>query len=298
MAVHNLIDYRNKYKKNIPSINLLVGMTPRDGISLSNHIGFNSILKENDFKNKFKCSYIYEKPPIHTKAYIWTKDNSFHSSFIGSANYTQQAFFNRNREILANYDNEDIFAYFKDLEKHSIYCNHSDVQEYITVLNDKEYYKVIRKKSNNDVDIDQKIVQSETDGLPSAIVSLLTSNGNPGNPGGALNWGVRPGRANKDEAYIPLHGDIRKTDFFPKKAIQFTVLTDDSKVLVCTRAQGTYGKAIHTTQNNSLIGVYLRNRLGLQSGEMITTEHLLKYGRTDVTFYKIDEETYYMDFSV
>lgn len=39
-------------------------------------------------------------------------------------------------------------------------------------------------------------------------------------------------------------------------------------------------------------------RLGLANGELVKTEDLVKYGRTDVTFIKIDEEQYYMDFSV
>lgn len=75
------------------------------------------------------------------------------------------------------------------------------------------------------------------------------------------------------------------------------VQTDDGKEIICVRAQDN-GKAIHSTLNNSLLGEYFRFRLGLSSGEFVTKEHLLKYGRSDVDFYKIDEETYLMDFSV
>lgn len=42
----------------------------------------------------------------------------------------------------------------------------------------------------------------------------------------------------------------------------------------------------------------LRNRLGLANGQYVTRQDLERYGRTDVDFYKIDEETFYMDFSV
>jgi len=75
------------------------------------------------------------------------------------------------------------------------------------------------------------------------------------------------------------------------------VLTDDNKELICVRAQDD-GKAIHTTLDNSLLGEYFRFRLGLPNGVFITKDHLLRYGRADVDFYKIDEETYLMDFSV
>ena len=39
-------------------------------------------------------------------------------------------------------------------------------------------------------------------------------------------------------------------------------------------------------------------RLGIANGNAVTMEYLEKYGRTDIDFYKIDEENYYMDFSV
>ena len=39
---------------------------------------------------------------------------------------------------------------------------------------------------------------------------------------------------------------------------------------------------------------HAENAIAVQKGK----DDLLAYGRTDVTFYKIDEEQYYMDFSV
>ena len=79
--------------------------------------------------------------------------------------------------------------------------------------------------------------------------------------------------------------------------MHFTINTDDNKTLIATRAQQN-GKAIHTPHNNSLIGEYFRMRLGLPNGAFVQKEDLIRYGRTDVDFYKIDDETYYMDFSV
>ncbi len=111
-----------------------------------------------------------------------------------------------------------------------------------------------------------------------------------------LNWGQREGRE-PNQAYLSLRSSVYQTDFFPARTIHFTVYTDDNKVLICTRAQDN-GKAIHTPHNNSLIGEYFRNRLGLTSGEYVTKDDLFAYGRTDVDFYKIDDETYFMDFSV
>ena len=57
------------------------------------------------------------------------------------------------------------------------------------------------------------------------------------------------------------------------------------------------GKGIETPQDNSEIGRYFRNRLGLANGAYISVSDLKKYGRTDVVFYKLDDENYVMDFS-
>ena len=57
-------------------------------------------------------------------------------------------------------------------------------------------------------------------------------------------------------------------------------------------------KAIHSTKNNSLLGKYFRKRLGVPLGEFVTRQHLQAYGRTDIKICKIDNETYFMDFSV
>jgi NgoFVII restriction endonuclease len=75
------------------------------------------------------------------------------------------------------------------------------------------------------------------------------------------------------------------------------VMTDDGKEFICVRAQEN-GKGLHTTLNNSLLGEYFRYRLELKSGAFIRKSDLLRYGRTNVDFYKVDEETYMMDFSV
>ena len=46
-----------------------------------------------------------------------------------------------------------------------------------------------------------------------------------------------------------------------------------------------------------LLGAYLRARIGVPSGSPVAKRDLENYGRTDVTFWKIEDGTYYMDFS-
>lgn len=129
----------------------------------------------------------------------------------------------------------------------------------------------------------------------SVKLSLLARNGEPGRRSG-LNWGQRPNR-NPNEAYIHLPRRIAKSGFFPLEERHFTAITDDRHQLIL-RIEQQNDKAITTPARNSDLGEYFRNRLGLANGEYVSRDALDRYGRTDVTFIKLDEETYYMDFSV
>ena len=76
----------------------------------------------------------------------------------------------------------------------------------------------------------------------------------------------------------------------------FTVLTDDGLSMSLVRAQEK-GKALHSNPSNALLGQYIRDRIGVSSGEYVTRQHLENYGRSDITFTQLDEDSYDMDFS-
>lgn len=74
-------------------------------------------------------------------------------------------------------------------------------------------------------------------------------------------------------------------------------MTDDHKQLIL-RVEQENDKAITTPLSNALLGEYFRNRLCKAYGEYISKADPENYGRTNVTFFKFDEEHFYMDFSV
>ncbi|MDR0565020.1 MAG: NgoFVII family restriction endonuclease [Azoarcus sp.] len=270
-------------------ITLLVGMCPSDGLSMSNHHGFQSIVNSNTdaFKERFRCSYIYQGPPVHSKLYIWYKNRGIYKAFIGSANYTRNAFYQQ-RESLAEISDQNIEQYYQILEGDSIFCNQPEAEELICVHNDGNYY---RKHLHED----RHIGFAET--VPHVTVSLLSSRNREVQSRGGLNWGQRPGRE-PNQAYIQLPPEVYNSDFFPKAPQHFRVVTDDSKYFICRRAEkDEQGQTIHTPLNNSLLGEYFRNRLGLPNGAFVTRQDLDRYGRTNVIFYKFDNDEYYMDFS-
>ncbi|MCK5117602.1 MAG: NgoFVII family restriction endonuclease [Candidatus Aegiribacteria sp.] len=292
MAFHHL-----EHVKSLDStlkIELLVGMCPCDGISISNHRGFQDLMA-NQYLGQFRCSYVFKAPPVHSKLYIWHNGNSVKKAFIGSANYTQNGFSANQREVLAQVGKPNLMDYFEMLESDSVICNHQDAEGLIKVYNDRQYYRNHTVEDGIDPDINQIPNASS---VVNVTVSLLSARTGEVQNTAGLNWGQRE-RRNRNQAYIQLPPDVYRSDFFPLRANHFTVVTDDSKVFICTRAQKSEeGQAIETPHNNSLLGEYFRNRIGLANGAPIRKRDLDNYGRTDVTFYKFDEENYYMDFSV
>jgi len=268
-------------------ISLIVGMTSYDGISIYAHNAFLSLHKKYTSKSvrSFKCSYISDNPPEHSNLYIWLKDNRPKFAFVGSADFTQNAFISSRREVMDSCSPEEAFDYYSEAEKRSCYCNHSEIDELIRIGN-----------SGTVLDSEKELKDSiSCENLETIKLSLLTNKGIVAKTSG-LNWGQR-GKRNHNEAYIRIPITEARKKFFPIGR-HFTVQTDDGKSLIL-RVEQQNDKALTTPMNNSLLGEYFRNRLNIPYGQPITTEDLEKYGRTDVVFAKIDEdgELYYMDFS-
>ena len=287
MASYCLEDFQKREKFNGIKINLVVGMTPRDGLKESDHKRFVDLM--NGYPDKFNCSYIMNNHnPVHSKLYVWCEDETPKIAFTGSANYTQTAFLSsRQGEVVVDCSPKLAFEYFNSFDSDTVYCNHAEVESFV---------RLYKSKMSSSESAPSSSGREGFSDMPFVSVSFITNKGNIGERSG-LNWGQRPEvRRDPNQAYIPLKAEIYRTDFFPEIKKHFTVLTDDNKTLTCSRAQQN-GKAIHTPLNNSHMGEYFRNRLGVPNGNPITKEHLEQYGRTDVVFYKIDEENYYMDFS-
>lgn len=284
---------KNLYHKTQAPIKvyLLIGMIPFDGISASVHEGFVQIIRSDlpQEISKLECSYIYDEPSVHSNVYIWAKDSVPLKAFTGSANFIQSSFVGHHRqEILCECNPSEAMQYYLSLVDRSIYAHHSEIEEYILI-----------HPTHPVLDRENALVEGYNilaqDGLEMVTLSLVTRSGDPGKRSG-LNWGQRPNR-NPNEAYIPLPTKIAKSGFFPLEKRHFVAITDDRHQLIL-RIEQQNDKAITTPARNSDLGEYFRNRLGLANGEFVTREALERYGRKDVIFVKLDEETYYMDFSV
>lgn len=284
MASQHLNHIRDELSRQI-TLNLIVGMT-REGVARKYHMGFQA-LENNQRLGIFSCSYVpSSRPPVHAKVYIWLRGDDPIMAYVGSANYTQTAFFGAQRELIQLVEPTPAYEYYERLTHETIFCHHGEVEESVLITEEDKWVR-----SLDDTPIDEK---PEISGLDSVICPLVQRNGRVHSRSG-LNWGQRLGR-NPNQAYIPVPAEIGNSGFFPDRGTHFTILTDDGKVLIGRRAQDN-GKAIETPTNNSLLGEYFRQRMGLPNGAVVTDEDLHRYGRQSVQFFKIDDETYYMDFS-
>lgn len=272
------------------SIYLLIGMVPFDGISVSVHEGFIQLVRSEQPQEiaKLECSYIYDAPAVHSNLFIWAKDGTPVVAFSGSAYFVQSSFVGRHRqEVMNECDPQEALQYYQSLIDRSIYVHHAEVEEYVVI-----------HPTHAVLDMENALIEGfdlmAQDGYQKVTLSLVTRSGEPGKRSG-LNWGQRPGR-NPNEAYISLPSRIAKSGFFPLEKRHFTAITDDRHQLIL-RIEQQNDKAITTPSRNSDLGEYFRNRLGLANGAFVTRADLDRYGRTDVVFLKLDEETYYMDFS-
>ena len=273
-------------------IDLTVGMCIRDMLFRPIHEGFKSIMKNrcSERKSEFICKYIVEGSPVHTKLYLWEKDGKPFCAFTGSANYTQPAFFGRHREMMTECNPEDAEKYLDELEADSMYCTHADIEDRIIITERPK--RLIRYEADN-----EKISPVSVQGLgvESVTLSLIVNRTGETAVHSGLNWGQRRGRE-PNQAYISIPMKIARSDFFPERGIHFSVMTDDGKILILSRGQQG-NKGMSTPMNNSLLGEYFRQRLGLPNGAYVSRQDLERYGRTDVIFYKLDDEQYFMDFS-
>ncbi|MCY4655441.1 MAG: NgoFVII family restriction endonuclease [Gammaproteobacteria bacterium] len=256
------------------NVHLIYGMSTTEGVSLIHDNMFHKLQRE---ENGFRCFYRVDRPSVHSKVYIWMNGDTPIKAFVGSANYTQRGFLGvgQQMESMTEADPQEAFGFYQSILCGSMEIDHDDIDQNVVFFKSE----AIRQESDY------------------ATLPLLNRQGHVNERSG-LNWGQRPEEnRNPNQAYLPIPSSIAKRQFFPPRTVRFTVLTDDQKSFVAVTAQDN-DKAIHTPEGNHILGEYFRARLGIPLGAPITKEDLERYGRTDVEFCKLDDETYVMDFSV
>lgn len=270
------------------NVELLVGMTPKEGLSQNIHKAFVELhsSKSKDIQSSFSCSYLQDNAPAeHGNLYIFLRNEEPIIAYTGSASFVQDSFIGAHRrEIMSPCNPSKAWQYYQRITNKAIYCNHNELENYVKITTERTFLD----EENTSATLKQENVAREN-------LSLLTKSKTVGKHSG-LNWGQRDGR-NPNQAYIPVPLSVARSGFFPTDGRHITVSTDDNKILIL-RLEQAHNKALTTPLSNAELGEYFRNRLNLANGAPVTKSDLEKYGRTDVSFIKYDEEEYFMDFSV
>lgn len=253
---------------------------------------------------------LYSTIPVHSKIYTWNCDAKIEKALVGSANFSISGMMNDYKEVLSDVE-QDTFSTLKEycdyvLSK-AISCNDAEVK----------FQKVFKASGHS------KLVQPL---LAKNVcrATLLDRNGMVSKKSG-LNWGLSNGHVSEGDAYIRITSNYIKlfpSLFPPKKYVgmdnplsngkknrendEVELIWDDGeKMIGLLEGQQTktinglvYPKQLSTSPSKSILGKYLRKRLGVDLNHIITKRDLLRYGRTSIDISLVGEGIYYLDFSV
>lgn len=267
----------------------------------------------NEFQSSSQNTELhYSKAGIHAKCYLWTKEGVVIDALVGSANFSHNGLATPNREVLVEADPEvfpQLNEYFKNILSNSITCD-----SHLVVIKTKQNQNISASASAS---TECKLsFLSKIDGVimvPKA--SGINWGANSKKAGGTSNTSIGDAeiRITKEaikafpRLFPPKIGTSSKkstTGKLTRQNDEIELIWDDGFVMKGLLEQNNsmngllYPKAICSSEKKSVLGLYLRKRLGVSPTHIITKEDLTNYGRTDVTVSLLAEGVYEMDFSV
>lgn len=278
--------------------NVVYGMYGIDGIQMQLHHSLMALQAGIDNVNIF-----YSKIPVHAKCYVWFNHKKIIHALIGSANFSTNGLTTPYREVLAE-TTVDTFnplqEYLQRIIDNSISCLEG-------IAGNRKPEPIIVERTTSYCRM--TLLDPDTNEVPNAS---------------GLNWGQNPNNHTKpNDAYIPIRTSYIRSypELFPAK--QESPLLDSQGGRIAHRhndaieliwddgtnmmglLEGTvkideiiYPKQISSFPEKSLLGKYIRNRLGVPDGARVNRQHLEKYGRTHIDVSLEEKGVYYFDFSV
>lgn len=291
---------KGKYRKDL-KVDIVLGMT-KTSLSPKKHDDICRLLRFLAYTKhmpKLSCNYISTGKEVHSKVYVWSKDDTPTVAFCGSLNYTMNAFYKR-REVVACCNPDNALNYYNELFSDTLSCTDISVRDRLrSVTNGSPTQADMLEEEPDYIFYDQNK-------KPIGVleVSLLRADGSDTGYGSGINWGIRKNgiKRDKNQAYIPYNKRDREQGFFPDRikpddenCPMFKVITKDFGSFHMRMAQQG-NKALHSVESNAILGEWIRKRIGAPLGGYITKQMLELYGRTYVTFRKYDDGVYLLDF--
>lgn len=296
-----LFDGRNKeFTVNI-KVDIILGMIKGAGLTKKKHDKLCSLIRRLNSVSgmpKITCRYVVEGRQVHSKVYVWCRGNKAVEAYIGSANYTMNAFYMR-RECIDSCDAKEADRYYNSLLPDSIDCFDKHLSDKITFSNRKNVEEDIADTNLENLSWDYFQTITLVDSIE---ISLLKADESDTGYGSGVNWGIRKNgyKRNRNQAYIPYNIKDQKIGFFPNANSDgtypvFKVVTEDYDAFYMRQAQAN-GKALETPESNAIIGEWIRHKIGVPDGMYITKDMLEAANGTRVVFKKYQNGIYTLDY--
>jgi hypothetical protein len=177
-------------------------------------------------------------------------------------------------------------AYVSELHVNSIKVNRDNI-----ALIKNNYASLHHVKENK---------SHESLSIPDFTLSFLSSRtGKMHNAGAGLNWG-QPTRTRKrkdlNAAYLAVPTSLQKSSILPLVNKNFLCIFEDGIEIEMVRT-GQNGKNLTSSYENQFFGRYVRCKLGLPPGVIITDLDLIESGIFGLSFYKIGSNQYLTKFN-
>lgn len=258
--------------------------------------------------NNGNVQILYPNLPAHSKCYLWLSGGVPVRGLIGSANFSSNGLRIPYRESLMEVKDSDMRALntYIDLIKRT--CR---------ICTDIDRSELQERRA-------RRVIGEDTDEFEEGVakLSLIDRRGEVPALSG-LNWGMSPtSHVALDDAYIPIRQEVIRNhpELFPPRPImdgaqtrgsldEVVELIWDDGIAMQVKFEGVqmlsdsngdmlkYPKQISSFPNKSIMGRYLRGRIGVPSGVVVTREHLERYGNTTIQLSMVSEGVYSANFA-
>jgi hypothetical protein len=247
--------------------------------------------------------YVTNGRRYHGKVYYFYDEN-IKSVYVGSSNFSSSGT-KGNIEctipISLDEEKKNVINFIDDLYSptYSITIDHVEItvpgKKKIVIASIQDYWSSL--KTYNPESIDVSILSSFEFPLK-RVAEKEKSN---------LNVYFGKGRLNRStgkikprpwyEIELIANNELNSQLYYPKG--DFLAYTDDG-LIIPMRTQGDYYKNIRSKKSLQIFGIWLKGKLeksgALKKYEPVTLETLEEYGNDKLTFYKMAEGKYYMEF--
>ena len=246
----------------------------------------------------------------HAKIYCWLRNSQVVDVLSGSANFSEKGLTNENSEILFEVNKDDYektYLFIKNNLENSTLC-----KDYII---DSDYKENIYLEDNGENN--KKVNNFEVIQHNPPKIKLFLHNSKDSRYTRISGYGHTKSHTNENDGELSISKKLidnlpkffpndgtnimlgRGTGAYAKKKLPNAIFKfRDGKTLDMSFEGGVNGKFknIRSFGDNSKLGLYLREKVGIKSGEEFTKEIFDKYGRDYLEITYLGEGLYEVDF--